>query len=149
MAASIQASARSIGLEVELKAQTSSENIAMYFDAAAREGIDMMIWAGYLDAPEPAAYYQYYTTDGIFNVAGFANTEFDELVTTARGTTDDDERARLMTQAQAIFAENRINFPIISQYTRVYMGEGVTGAVASQAFYYSPWAAQVGGTNAE
>lgn len=149
VAASVQASARSIGLEIELEAQTSSENVAMYFDAQAREGIDLMIWAGYLDAPEPVAYYQYYTTDGVFNVAGFSNPEFDELVSAARGTVNDDSRAEMITRAQAIYAENRINFPIISQYTRVYMTEGVTGAVASQAFYYSPWAAQVGGIDAE
>lgn len=148
VAASVQASARSIGLEIELKAQTSAENIAMYFEEEARTGIDMMVWAGYLDAPEPAAYYQYYTSDGVFNVAGFSNPEFDDLVTTSRETIDDDARAELVTQAQAIYAENRINFPIISQYTRLYMAEGVSGAVASQAFYYSPWAAKVGGIDA-
>ncbi len=149
VAASVQASAKSIGLDVELKAQTASENLAMYFDAAAREGIDMMIWAGYLDAPEPAAYYQYYTTDGVFNVAGFNNAEFDDLVYTSRGTIDDDERATLITQAQAIYAENRINFPIVSQHNRLFMADGVTGAVVSQAFYYSPWAAKVGGIDGE
>jgi peptide/nickel transport system substrate-binding protein len=144
VATSIQSAAAEIGLDIELIAQTTSENIAMYFDAAAREGIDMMIWAGYLDMPEPAAYYQYYTTEGIFNVAGFSNADFDQVVSEARQTLDDEKRAELMTQAQAIFSENRIFLPITANYTRLYMAEGVSGAVASQAFYYSPWAAKLG-----
>ena len=146
VASSVQAAADQIGLEIELNPQTASENIAMYFDAAAREGTDLMVWAGYLDVPEPAAYYQYYTSDGIFNVAGFANSEFDRVVSEARSTLDDDARAELVTTAQGIYADNRINFPIISQNTRMYLAEGVTGATASQSFLYSPWAVNVGTT---
>lgn len=144
IASSIQAAGKQIGIEIELNPQTASENIAMYFDAEARTGTDLMIWAGYLDVPEPAAYYQYYTTEGVFNVAGFSDPEFDTLVAEARGTLDDDARAELITEAQAIYADNRVNFPIVSQYTRLYLAEGVTGAVASQSFYYSPWAAKIG-----
>ncbi|MEI3865722.1 ABC transporter substrate-binding protein [Microbacterium sp. CCNWLW134] len=144
VASSVQAAAAEIGLEVELNPQTASENIAMYFDAAAREGTDLMVWAGYLDVPEPAAYYQYYTSDGVFNVAGFSDAEFDSVVSESRTTLDDDARAELITTAQAIYADNRINFPIVSQNTRTFLAEGVTGAVTSQAFLYSPWAVNIG-----
>ena len=68
VASAVQSAATEIGLEVEVNAQTAAENFAMYFEADARIGTDMMIWAGYLDTQEPAAYYQYYTTNGIFNV---------------------------------------------------------------------------------
>ena len=149
VATSIQAAAKKVGLEIEVKAQTASENVAMYFDASARKGIDAMIWAGYLDVPEPVAYYQYYTSDGVFNVAGFSDAEFDSLVHDARGELDNDKRAEMITQAQSIYSKNRIDFPIASQYTRLYLAKGITGAIASQAFYYSPWAARIGTADAE
>lgn len=149
VAAAVQAAAAEIGLEIEVNAQTAAENFAMYFEADARVGTDMMIWAGYLDTQEPAAYYQYYTTDGIFNVAGFSNAEFDDVVAQSRRVLDDDERAGLVTTAQSLYAANIVNIPIVSQYTRLYMSEGITGAVASQAFLYSPWAAAVGTIDAQ
>ncbi len=149
VASAVQSAATEIGLEVEVNAQTAAENFAMYFEADARIGTDMMIWAGYLDTQEPAAYYQYYTTNGIFNVAGFANAEFDDVVSQSRRVLNDDDRARLVTTAQEIFASNTVNIPIVSQYTRLYMSEGVTGAISSQAFLYSPWAAAVGTIDAK
>jgi peptide/nickel transport system substrate-binding protein len=149
VAAAVQAAAAEIGLEIEVNAQTAAENFAMYFEADARIGTDMMIWGGWLDTQEPAAYYQYYTTNGIFNVAGFSNAEFDRVVADSRRVLEDDDRARLITTAQEIFGSNTINIPIVSQYTRLYMSEGITGAVASQAFLYAPWAAAIGTVDAQ
>ncbi len=149
VASAVQSAAAEIGLEIEVNAQTAAENFAMYFEADARIGTDMMIWGGWLDTQEPAAYYQYYTTDGIFNVAGFSNAEFDDVVAQSRRVLNDDERAGLVTTAQEIFGTNTVNIPIISQYTRLYMSEGITGAVSSQAFLYAPWAAKVGLIDAE
>ncbi|MGY6496892.1 MAG: ABC transporter substrate-binding protein, partial [Microcella sp.] len=149
VAAAVQSAAASIGLDIEVNAQPAAENVAMYFEADARVGTDMMIWGGWLDTQEPAAYYQYYTTDGIFNVAGFSNAEFDSVVADSRRVLDDDARARLITTAQDIFGSNTVNIPIVSQYTRLYMSEGITGAVASQAFLYAPWAAAVGTVDAQ
>lgn len=149
VAAAVQAAAAEIGLDIEVNAQTAAENFAMYFEADARVGTDMMIWGGWLDTQEPAAYYQYYTTDGIFNVAGFSNAEFDQVVADSRRVLNDDDRAQLITTAQEIFGSDTINIPIVSQYTRLYMSEGITGAVASQAFLYAPWAAAIGTVDAQ
>ncbi|MGO4105911.1 ABC transporter substrate-binding protein [Leifsonia sp. YAF41] len=144
IATAMKDAAEGIGLKLELNAQTEAENIAMYFDDEARVGTDLMLWEGYLDVPDPAAYYVMYTSDTLFNAPGFKNAEFDQLVADARTTLDDDERARIITEAQRIYSENLNIIPLVSQYTRLFQSAGVTGASPTQTFLYSPWAASVG-----
>ncbi|KRC61937.1 hypothetical protein ASE14_14255 [Agromyces sp. Root81] len=144
IATAMKDAAGKIGLEIELNAQTEAENIALYFDDEARVGTDLMIWEGYLDYPDPVAYYQVYTSDSIFNAPGFADPEFDRIVADARTRIDDDERATLITEAQSIYTENRNIIPLVSQYTRLYQSAGVTGGSPTQSFLYRPWAAVIG-----
>lgn len=144
VAAAVQDAGAKIGLKIELEGMSGAQYLPLYFDPAAREGVDLMIWNGYLDFPEPVAYYNFFGSEGVFNVAGYANTDIDEKIRTARATTDDRARAELVVQIQQTFDDEYLFFPLVSQYTRVYQGEGITGATSSHAYLYRAWATDVG-----
>ena len=132
------------GIPITLNGQSDAEYVSLYFDDAAREGTDLMLWQGYLDFPEPVAYYQVYTSDSVFNASGFQDPEFDRLVKLSRTQQDDTERANTIVEAERIYAEGHNILPLASQYLRLYQSAGVTGAAPTQSFLYRPWAATVG-----
>lgn len=149
LATAVKDAGSRIGIEIELNGQNDAEYLALYFDDEARVGTDLMLWQGYLDFAEPAAYYQVYTSDSVFNASGFEDPEFDRLVKLSRTQVDDDERARTITEAQRLYTEGQNIIPLASQYIRLYQSEGVTGAAPTQSFLYRPWAAAVGKASAE
>ncbi|MBK0420405.1 ABC transporter substrate-binding protein [Leucobacter sp. CSA1] len=149
VAAAVQDAGSQIGLKIELEGMSGAQYLPLYFDESAREGIHLMIWNGYLDFPEPVAYYNFFGSEGVFNVAAYSNPEVDDMIVEARATTDDEERAEMVTRVQGIFDEEYLFFPLVSQYTRVYQGPDITGATTSHAYLYRPWAADVGGGGAE
>lgn len=144
VAAAVQDAGTKIGLDIKLEGMSGAQYLPLYFDASARDGVDLMIWNGYLDAPEPVAYYNFFGSDGVFNVAAYSNPEVDEKIIEARATTDDEARAKLITEVQAVFDEEYLFFPLVSQYTRVYQGPDITGATTSHAYLYRPWLTDVG-----
>ncbi len=144
LATAIKDAGAKIGIDVELKGQNDAEYLSLYFDDKARVGTQLMLWQGYLDFPEPVAYYQVYTSESIFNASGFKDAEFDRLVKLSRTQADDNERATTITKAQRIYSEGFNIIPLASQYVRLFQSEGVTGASPTQAFFYRPWAAEVG-----
>lgn len=149
LATAVKDAGAQVGIDVKLNGQNDAEYLSLYFDDEARNGTDLMLWQGYLDFPEPAAYYQVYTSDSIFNASGFNDPEFDRLVKLSRTQTDDDERATTITEAQKLYSEGQNIIPLASQYIRLYQSEGVTGAAPTQSFLYRPWAAEVGKASAE
>lgn len=148
LATAIKDAGAKVGIEVTLNGQNDAEYISLYFDDEARVGTDLMLWQGYLDFPEPAAYYQVYTSESVFNASGFNDPEFDRLVKLSRTQSDDDERATTITEAQRRYSEGLNIIPLTSQYVRLYQSEGVTGAAPTQSFLYRPWAAEVGKSTA-
>ncbi len=137
--------AQGSGLNVTLKPLQSAEYAAAFYSEEGRAGIDTMLVIGYLDFPEPAEYLQYSMTDSYYNTSGYSNPEFDAVMYQALAELDDDARAELLTQAQAILVADVASVPLVSEYVNVYYSSDLAGLVPSPSYLYSPWLTLLGG----
>ncbi len=144
-ATAIADAANQAGMNVQLRPLTPPEFGALFASPQAREGFDALLSVGYLDYPEPLAYYQFFTTGNFYNFAGWSDPEYDALIGEALGTVDDTERAELVARAQAIILEQDIVIPIVSLPTAVYHGPELTGLAPRETYRYTPWLAALGG----
>lgn len=144
-ATAIADAATQAGMDVTLRPLTADEFNALFSSAEAREGIDAFLTTGYLDFPEPLQYVQYFQSGSFYNFGGYANPEYDQLVGQALLTEDDDQRADLTVQAQAVLAGEHGVIPILSPYTSVYYSEDLAGLAPNQNYLYTPWLTQLGG----
>ncbi|MQY09441.1 ABC transporter substrate-binding protein [Actinomadura macrotermitis] len=145
IATAIADSAKQAGMNIELKPLTAQQYGAMFSSPQARAGTDLFLASGYLDFPEPLTYYQFFTTGNFYNFSGYSNKDYDAAIDTAISTADPAARARLVTRAQAIMAEDLVNIPIATQYVNAYHGPGLTGLVPRQSYLHTPWATTLGG----
>ena len=144
-ATAIADSANQAGMNIELRPLTAAEFGAVFASAEAREGIDILLVTGYLDFPEPLQYYQYFTTGSFYNFAGYSNPEYDELITEALSTVDDEQRAQLVIEAQQVLSDDDGVIPVATAAISVYYQDSLTGLVPRQNFLYTPWVTELGG----
>ncbi|MDP5183628.1 ABC transporter substrate-binding protein [Blastococcus sp. BMG 814] len=144
-ATAIADAANQAGMNIQLQPLTAPEFGAVFISPEARQGFDALLAVGYLDQPEPLAYYQFFITGSFYNFMGWSNPEYDALIGEALGTLDNTERAELVTQAQSIIHEEGIVLPIVKPATTVYYGPELTGVVPRQSYLYTPWLAVLGG----
>ena len=144
VALSMQASAKQIGLDIELRSLASTDYYKIFYDEQSREGLSGYIVRGYLDFPEPLSYDLYGTQGSYYNYVGYDNAEYDKLLAEATATTDDDARAELVTKAEALRDEDNYVFPLVTPYIDVFVNNRLTGLVPGQSFLYTPWLASVG-----
>lgn len=145
IATAIADAANAAGLNVTLKPLQSAEYLATFYSDEGREGIDTLLVIGYLDFPDPAEYLQYSMTDSYYNSSGYSNPAFDALMTTALAELDDDTRAGLLVDAQALLVEDVSAIPLVSEYLNVYYSSDLAGLVPSPSYLYAPWLTQLGG----
>jgi peptide/nickel transport system substrate-binding protein len=144
VALSMQASAKQIGLDIKLRSLSSTDYNKIFSDEQAREGLSGYIVRGYLDFPEPLSYDLYATQGSYYNYVGYDNPEYDKLLAEATATVDDDARATLVTQAEALRSNDHYVVPIVTPYIDVFVNKRLTGLVPSQSFLYTPWLASIG-----
>jgi peptide/nickel transport system substrate-binding protein len=145
IATAVADAATRAGMKIELKPLTAEQFGAVFAAPQARAGIDLLLASGYLDFPEPLAYYQFFTTGHFYNFGGYHNTGYDTAIATSMVTADDAARARAVAKAQAIMAKDLVNLPIATQYVNVYYSQKLTGLVPRQSYLNTPWAASLGG----
>ncbi len=144
VAAEIQRAGKEIGLDVDIKTMPEDIYNSLYSDAKAREGIDMIFTTWQTYYPDPISLYVFLQSDNFYNYAGWKNDEFDQLVSTARQTADQDERADLLIKAQKIAAEDPTWIPIFQPYNPVYLAKGLTGVPTAAIQHNVPWAQGLG-----
>jgi len=145
MAAVIENAAKSIGLPIKMHPLPAAQYSPIHFNKDARTGIDMMLWNGYYDLPaEPAARYQFYKSDAVFNLANIIDPDFDALADEAISTLDPKKRAELVTELQQYMIDNQLIIPIDSMKTRVWVAEGLTGVPVNGTQYYTAWLNRLG-----
>ncbi|MBG0832691.1 ABC transporter substrate-binding protein [Planomonospora sp. ID67723] len=145
IATALADAATQAGMNIELKPLTAEQFGAVFSAPQARAGLDLLLASGYLDFPEPLAYYQFFTTGNFYNFGGYKNADYDAAIATAMVADDPAARAREVAKAQAIMAKDVVNIPIATQYVNVYYGPGLTGLVPRQSYLNTPWAAALGG----
>ena len=83
--------------------------------------------------------------DGSQNYDGYDNPEVTQLLDDARGTADPEERANKVAQAEKIIATDLPWIPNVEPMDILVTRSNLTGAVASFAYMFAPWADQLGG----
>jgi len=63
-----------------------------------------------------------------------------------RATADPDQRAALVARAEELTMQQLPFIPDVEPDTVLVLGKGLTGALSSTAYLFSPWADQAGGT---
>jgi peptide/nickel transport system substrate-binding protein len=145
LATEVEAAAERVGLDVTVKSVPADAYGALFGSAEAREGVDLFYTSFYADIASPLAiYYQTFTSKSFSNYAGWVNEEYDQLIEDALAESDPVAQAEATVKAQKIAVEDLLWIPIALGDNSVFMNKRITGAPATNAYLYYPWAASVG-----
>ncbi|WP_435745381.1 ABC transporter substrate-binding protein [Nocardioides sp. SYSU DS0663] len=134
-----------LGLTVEPQGVPSAQFGAFFSDPKAREGYGGFVTTNYMDVPDPLVFLRTIVgADGSQNFSDYENAEIDALIQEAEGTRDEDERAELVAEIEALAMTDLPWLPLVDPAVRLYMNERVTGVPASFVYLYYPWAADLG-----
>ena len=134
-----------LGIEVKPVPLPVTTFTNLYFDKAARAAYDAFIVIEYgAGVAEPLVSLSELTPLSAYNYGALDVPAITDSVAAAYATYDDDERARKLVEAQAAAVENTAVISIANPQIPMYMNDRITGATASIAFLYYPWAAKVG-----
>src|SRR5690242_513395 len=142
-----QAAAQAIGLKVVLKSVSAQNYINFFTDPKARAGIDGFLTVNYGDYADPAALLSTLVLPGgSQNYDNYNDPKTTSLLEQARGTADPGQRAALVAQAEQLAAKNLPWIPDVQPTSVLITSKNLTGAVASFAYMFAPWADSLGGT---
>ncbi|CAA9325846.1 MAG: Oligopeptide ABC transporter, periplasmic oligopeptide-binding protein OppA [uncultured Nocardioidaceae bacterium] len=145
LATEVEAAGERIGLDVEVRSLPADSYGALFGSAEAREGVDLFYTSFYADIASPLEiYYQTFTSTAFSNYAGWKSKEYDRLIRQALAQTDPVEQAEITVKAQEIAVEELLWIPIALNDNSVFMNNRITGAPATNAYLYFPWANLVG-----
>ena len=139
----MQAAARELGLDIRTKVIPVEQFGNLYNDATAREGLDGFFTTWYGNVPDPLEAYSMFIDGGTNNYGGY--TAVSDQVNEAVATLDPAERAKRVIAIQDQVSKDVPWTPLVSLPTILVQNARVSGATASIAYLYYPWAATVGG----
>jgi peptide/nickel transport system substrate-binding protein len=147
-AAIFQEAAEALGITVKIDERQFPDYIALFYDPAAREGVDYFVAQGWLDTPGVLQYAQQFTLPleqgGYYNTTGYSNPEVTELIQKARATLNVEQSANDFVAAQEIFAPAQLQITLAGTYWTSFLKKGLTGITTSIATVNSPWALHLG-----
>jgi peptide/nickel transport system substrate-binding protein len=144
--AAYQAAAQAIGLKVALKSVPAQNYINFLVSPQARAGIDGFPVVNYgYDADPVSMLAMAVLPGGINNFDNFSDPKITALVEQARSTANPGERAELVAKAEKLTAQQLPWIPDAQPDTVLVLSKGLTGAVSSSAYLFSPWADELGG----
>ena len=141
-----QAAAQAIGLKTTLRSVSAQNYINFFTDANARQGIDGFLTVNYGDYADPAAMLATFDLPGgSQNYDNFNDPKLTSLLEQARSTANPDQRASLMVQAEKLNNQLLPWIPDVQPTNLLLLSSNLTGAVASFAYMFAPWANSLGG----
>jgi peptide/nickel transport system substrate-binding protein len=137
--------AREIGLDVKLVPLPVTSFTNLYFDKAARAEYDAFVVVEYgAGVADPIVSLSEFTPQSAYDYGQLNAPGVTDNVTAAFTTLDDDARADHLLAAESALVDNVGLINIANPRIPLYMGDRITGATASIAFLYFPWAARIG-----
>jgi peptide/nickel transport system substrate-binding protein len=137
--------AREIGLDVKLVPLPVTSFTNLYFDKAARAEYDAFIVVEYgAGVADPIVSLSEFTPQSAYDYGQLKAPGVTDNVTAAFTTLDDDARAKHLLDAESALVDNVGLINVANPRIPMYMGDRITGATASIAFLYFPWAARIG-----
>jgi peptide/nickel transport system substrate-binding protein len=147
VAGAYQAAGQAIGLNVKLKSVSAQNYINFFIDPKARAGVDGFMTVNYGDYADPAALLSTFVLPGgSQNYDNYNNPKITSDLETARSTANPDKRAALVSDAEKLAATDLPWIPNTQPTNLLILSKNVTGAVASFAYMFAPWADNLGGT---
>jgi peptide/nickel transport system substrate-binding protein len=147
VAGAYQAAGHAIGLNVKLKSVSAQDYINFFTDPKARQGIDAFPTVNYGDYADPAAMLATFVLPGgSQNYDNFSNPAITAAMEQARGTASPAKRAALIAKAEELTVKELPWIPDVQPTSLVILSKHLTGAVASFAYMFAPWADHLGGT---
>jgi len=145
MAAAVEAAANRVGIPFKVVGLPSNQYGALFYDPAAREGIDVWFTISFSVARDPLeALADVMGPGALFNYGGYTNDKVADLLTRAKAETDSAARAKLVVEIQDIFVRDLPWIPLVAPTVRVFENNGLTGAPKSFVYLNYPWAADLG-----
>ena len=142
-----QQAANAIGLKTVLKSVSAQNYINFFIDTKARTGIDGFLTVNYGDYADPAALLATLVLPGgSQNYDNFNDPKIISLLGQARSTADPNARAALVAKAEERAAALLPWIPNVQPVNLLIMAKGLTGATASFAYMFAPWANTLGGS---
>ena len=142
-----QAAAEAIGLKVRLDSVSARNYVDFYLDPKFRAGVDGFTAVPYGDWADPVAMLRVFELPGgVANLDNFNDPAITSLLVRERATADPAERARLIVQAEKLTLQQLPMIPTAQPVTLLLLNKSLTGAVASFAYMFAPWADNLGGT---
>jgi peptide/nickel transport system substrate-binding protein len=142
-----QAAANAIGLKTVLKSVSAQNYINFFIDPKARAGIDGFLTVNYGDYADPAALLATLVLPGgSQNYDNFNDPKIISWLGQARSTADPNARAALVAKAEERTAALLPWIPDAQPLNLLIMNKDLTGATASFAYMFAPWANSLGGT---
>src|SRR5215469_13560945 len=141
-----QAAASAIGLKTTLKSVSAQNYINFFTDPKARVGVDGFMTTNYGDYADPAALLATLVIpSGSQNYDNFSDPKVLAWLQQARSTADQNARAALVSKAEERVAALLPWIPNVQPVQILIMAKGLTGATASFAYMFAPWANTLGG----
>ncbi len=141
-----QAAANAIGLKTVLKNVSAQNYINFFIDPKARVGVDGFLTVNYGDYADPAALLSTLVVPGgSQNYDNFNDKQILTWLETARSTANPDARAALVAKAEQRAAVILPWIPDVQPDNLLIMSKNLTGATASFAYMFAPWANSLGG----
>jgi peptide/nickel transport system substrate-binding protein len=145
-ASAYQAAGQAIGIDVKLKSVSAANYINFFIDPNARADIDGFFTTNYGDYADPAGLLATLVLpDGSQNYSGYDNPQVDQYMNAARSEANLDKRAQDMVMAQKLSMDDMPWIPDAFPNNELITSSNLTGAVASFAYMFSPWAYNLGG----
>jgi len=142
-----QQAAEAIGLKVVLKSVSSQDFINFFTDASFRQGVDMFPTTNYGDYSDPAALlYELAAPGSSSHYGSFNDPKLTAELNEARSTADPDQRAKLVVEAETLAEQDLPWIPTVQPTQVTIMSSDLTGATASFAYMFAPWADALGGS---
>ena len=125
-----------------------AQNYVEYLvDPKFRAGVDGFPGVTYGDYAAPEAMLaQAVLPGGLENLDNFSDPQITAALEQARGTADPDQRAALVTEAEKLTVQQLPWIPDVQPTDVLVLSKDLTGAVASLAYLFAPWANRLGGT---
>lgn len=139
----VQAAGRKLGLDIRTKVIPVEQFGNLYSDATARQGLDGFFSTWYGNFADPLEAYAMFVDGGANNYGGY--TGVSDQVNRAIDTLDPAERAQQVIAIQDKVTRDLPWIPLVSLPTILVQNSAISGATASIAYLYYPWAATVGG----
>ena len=141
----IQQLAKQVGVNIEITSMTPLVFEQATSDPAKRQGIDMMLRVGFDVARDPIEPLLFvYMPGQVYNYLRYDNGEVTTLLTAARQTFDNADRAQTIVAAQEIYEQGSTVIPLLANYTVTFLNNRLTGAITSLAYWSMPQMAYVG-----